>query len=117
MSLASQLPALQVVVPLLTAPVLVLLRGANLAWAGATAASFMAFAIAVALTLEVQAGGTQVYEMGAWPAPFGIELRIDALNALVLLLTTGASALTLRKKGTVDPLRCHARGFRGRTAA
>ncbi len=95
MSLASQLPALQVVVPMLTAPVLVLLRGASLAWAGATAASFMAFAIAVALTLEVQAGGTQVYEMGAWPAPFGIELRIDALNALVLLLTTGASALAL----------------------
>ena len=95
MSVASQLPALQVVVPLLTAPVLVLLRGASLAWAGATAASFMAFAIAIALTLEVQAGGTQIYEMGAWPAPFGIELRIDALNALVLLLTTGASALTL----------------------
>ncbi len=95
MSVTSQLPALQVVVPLLTAPVLVLLRGASLAWAGATAASFMAFAIAIALTLEVLAGGTQVYEMGAWPAPFGIELRIDALNALVLLITTGASALTL----------------------
>ncbi len=95
MSLASQLPALQIVVPLLTAPVLVLLRGANLAWAAATAASVMAFAIAVAITLDVQAAGYLTYDMGAWPAPFGIELRIDSFNALVLLITTGASALAL----------------------
>ena len=95
MSLTAQLPALQVVVPLLTAPLLVLLRGASLAWAGATAASLMAFAIAIGLTIDVRAAGVLSYEMGAWPAPYGIELRVDALNALVLLVITGASALML----------------------
>ncbi|MCY4214191.1 MAG: proton-conducting transporter membrane subunit, partial [Gammaproteobacteria bacterium] len=30
-----------------------------------------------------------------WPAPYGIELRIDALGALVLLIVTGASSLAL----------------------
>jgi len=94
-NLEAHLPALQIVVPLLVAPVLVLLRGAGLAWAGACAASLMAFAIAVAQTAAVLAGETLVYEMGGWPPPYGIELRIDAFNALVLLLITGASTLSL----------------------
>lgn len=95
MSLESQLPALQIVVPLLTAPILVLLRGANLAWAAATAASLMAFAIAVSLTRDVQLAGHISYEMGAWPAPYGIELRVDSFNALLLLIATGASSVAL----------------------
>ena len=41
MSLSAQLPALQIVVPLLTAPLVVLLRAPNLAWAAATAASIL----------------------------------------------------------------------------
>jgi multicomponent Na+:H+ antiporter subunit D len=94
-SLVSQLPALQIVVPMLTAPIVMLLRGSSLAWAGACAASVMAFAIAVALTLGVQEQGVISYAMGGWPAPFGIELRIDAFNALLLLITTGASSVAL----------------------
>lgn len=95
MSIASQLPALQIVVPLLVAPLTVLLRGSGLAWAAATAASAMAFAIAVALTLTALDGATISYDMGGWPAPYGIELRLDAFSALLLLLTTGASTLSL----------------------
>ena len=33
--------------------------------------------------------------MGSWPAPYGIELQVDALSALVLLVVTGASSLAL----------------------
>lgn len=32
-------------------------------------------------------GGTRVYELGNWPAPFGIVLVLDRLSALMLLLT------------------------------
>ena len=95
MSLTTQLPALQVVVPLLTAPLVVLLRRPGLAAAAATAASIMAFAIAVALTTEVLVNGPIHYEMGGWPGPFGIVIEIDALGALVLLLVSGASAIAL----------------------
>ena len=95
MSLTAQLPALQVAVPLLTAPLVVLLRTAGLAWAAATAASLMAFAIAIALTLVVMEHGSVSYAMGSWPAPYGISLNIDALSAVVLLVVTGASALGL----------------------
>jgi multicomponent Na+:H+ antiporter subunit D len=94
-SLTSQLPALQIVVPMLTAPMVMLLRGGSLAWAAAAASSVMAFCIAIALTLGVRDAGVLSYAMGGWPAPFGIELRIDAFNALLLLITTGASSVAL----------------------
>ena len=99
MTLASQLPALQVVVPLVCAPLVAMLRPKDLAWAAATATSAMAFVIAVALTLAVLEGGpggsVLRYDMGGWPAPYGIELVIDSLSALVLLLITGSSTVAL----------------------
>jgi multicomponent Na+:H+ antiporter subunit D len=89
------LPALQVIVPLLSAPLVLLLRPRGLAWAVATAASLLAFAIAIVLTLGVLNGTNFSYHMGSWPAPYGIELGVDAFSALVLLVVTGASALAL----------------------
>ena len=95
MDIASHLPALQVVVPMLTAPLLLLLRPAGLAWIGALAASALAFATAVELTRRVLAGGAIVYYMGGWEPPYGIELRVDAFDALLLLVVSGASTAAL----------------------
>ena len=92
MDFLSHLPALQVVVPMLSAPLIILLQPRGLAWAGATAAALASFAIAVALTIAVLGGQTQVYAMGGWPAPYGIELAVDSFSALVLLVVTGAGA-------------------------
>jgi multicomponent Na+:H+ antiporter subunit D len=89
------LPALQVIVPMLSAPFALLLRPRGLAWAAAVAASLFAFAIAVMLTLGVLDGRNFEYQMGNWPAPYGIELGVDAFSALVLLVITGASSLAL----------------------
>ncbi len=89
------LPALQVVVPMLSAPLVMLLRSRGLAWAAATTASLFSFAIAIALSLGVLDGETFNYRMGDWPAPYGIELGVDAFSALLLLLVTGASTLAL----------------------
>ena len=95
MDLIAHLPALQVVVPMLSAPLVVLLQPRGLAWAGATAAGLASFAIAVALTVAVLDGQTLVYAMGGWPAPYGIALAVDAFSALVLLVVTGAGAAAL----------------------
>lgn len=95
MSVTAHLPALQVVVPMLTAPVLVLLRDARLCWIGALLTSAMSFAIAVALAGGVLDGMDIRYAMGGWAAPYGIELRVDAISAILLLVTTGASTLAL----------------------
>ena len=93
--LIPHLPALQIVVPLLMAPFIMLLAGRGLAWAAATAGSLLAFAIAVRLAMLVFDGGSIAYQMGSWPAPFGIELQVDQLSALLLLIITGASTVAL----------------------
>lgn len=89
------LPALQVIVPMLSAPLALLLRPRGLAWAAALAASLFSFAIAIMLTLGVLNDETFVYQMGGWEAPFGIELGVDAFSALMLLIVTGASSVAL----------------------
>jgi multicomponent Na+:H+ antiporter subunit D len=94
-SLAHHLPALQVIVPMLSAPLVMLLKPRGLARAAATAASLCAFAIAIAMTMGVLDGNTFTYRMGSWPAPYGIELGVDKFSALVLLIVTGASTFAL----------------------
>lgn len=93
--LEGHLPALQVVVPLLCAPLIVLLRPQGLAWAAATLASALAFAVACFLTVDALAGIEASYALGSWPAPFGIALHVDELSAIMLLIVTGASTFVL----------------------
>ena len=89
------LPALQVVIPLVSAPLAVLLRHAGLAFTVVTAAAWLAFATAIALWLQVDVGGTISYHIGNWAPPWGIEYRIDRLNSFVLVLVSGMAAVVL----------------------
>ena len=93
--LSQQLPALQVVVPMLTAPLVVFLKPRGLAWAATTAASLFALVIAIELTIGVLGGQQFTYHMGGWAPPYGIALRVDTFSALMLLVVAGASTLTL----------------------
>jgi multicomponent Na+:H+ antiporter subunit D len=94
-SIAAHLPALQVVVPLISAPLAVLLRRRDLAVWLVTGAAWVAFATAIQLWLQVGAGGTISYHIGNWPPPWGIEYRIDRLTSFVLLLVSGMAAVML----------------------
>lgn len=91
----AQLPALQVVVPLLAAPLCAILRRGWMGWLLAVATSWAAFAMAIALTAQVLARGPIAYAMGGWEPPWGIEYTIDAFNALVLLIVSGSAAVIL----------------------
>ena len=91
----AQLPALLIVVPLLAAPVCALVRGPAFAWGFATVVSAASFAVAVALAVAVSNGSEIAYLLGGWAAPWGIEYRIDALNALVVVIVSGASTVSL----------------------
>jgi multicomponent Na+:H+ antiporter subunit D len=95
MSVALHLPALQVVLPLMSAPLAVLLRRGNAAFAVVTAAAWLAFATAIVLWLQVADSGTISYHIGNWEPPWGIEYRIDRLNSFVLVLVSGMAAVVL----------------------
>ena len=95
MSIATHLPALQVVLPLLTAPLAVLLRHGGLAFGLVTAGAWAAFATAIGLWLQVGEVGTLSYHIGSWAPPWGIEYRVDRLTSFVLLLVSGTAAIVL----------------------
>lgn len=95
MILAPHLPALLVVVPLIAAPLCVLLRRSTAAWLLALAASWSCAAIAAALWLRVLESGPISYLLGSWPAPWGIEYRVDAISAFVLLLVSAIGAVVV----------------------
>ena len=87
------LSALLIVIPLLGAPIAVALPGWRLAWLLTVAVSWAVFAIAVAIGLQVAETGLISYEMGGWPPPWGIEMRIDALNSILVLIVSGIGAV------------------------
>lgn len=93
--IAEHLPALQVVVPLICAPAIVLVRRHGAAWVIATAASWTALAIAVALAIRVAEAGAISYAIGSWPPPWGIEYRVDAFSAFVLVLVSLVGAIVM----------------------
>jgi multicomponent Na+:H+ antiporter subunit D len=95
MSLAAHLPVLQVVVPLLAAPLTVLMRRRAYAFAIVLAASWASLAIAIGLYLQVEAQGTLSYAIGNWPPPWGIEYRVDRLSSFVLVLVSAIAAVVL----------------------
>ena len=109
MALEAHWPVLQVVVPMLVAPVVLLLHPRGLAWAAATVASAASFLIAFKLAGGVLAGQVYRYALGNWPAPFGIALEVDAMGVLLLLVLTGASTLALAAgKASLDhQIECH----------
>ena len=89
------LPALQVVLPLVCAPLIVLVRRAGFAWLLATVVSWLALVIAILLAVRVLEVGTISYAIGNWPPPWGIEYRVDALNAFVLVLVAAVGAIVM----------------------
>jgi multicomponent Na+:H+ antiporter subunit D len=93
--IATHLPILQVVLPLLAAPVCALLRRGTLAWLLALMVSWGALLIAGLLLNQVLTGGILSYAIGSWPAPWGIEYRVDPVNAFVLLIVAGTGAVVL----------------------
>ncbi len=90
-----QLPALQIVVPLVAAPLCVVLRRRVPVLTFALAVTWSTFAIALALLQRVLTDGPLVYALGGWAAPWGIEYRVDLLAAFVLMFVSLIGAVTL----------------------
>ncbi len=91
----AHLPVLPIIVPLLAAPLCVLLRQRRLVLGLALAVCWATFIMTLMLLRRVLAEGTQTYELGGWLPPWGIEYRIDTLSAFVLLIVSGIGATVL----------------------
>ena len=91
----SSLPILVVVLPLLAAPIVALLPPGPWPWRFASLVSGLLLLITGLLFRQVFEHGVIDYAIGGFAPPFGIAYRIDALNALVLLLVALISAAVL----------------------
>lgn len=91
----AHLPILQVILPLLGAPICLILRQARLVWLFAVLVSVFAFAVSLLILNQVFNEGEIIYFLGGWEAPFGIEYHVDALNGFLLVLVTSISSVVL----------------------
>jgi len=95
------LPALITLLPLFGGVISVVLGTLvkprrDLSWGFALVVSWTTLFLVVRLLESVvtSATGVVTYNMGSWPGPWGIEYRVDHLNAFVLLVVAGISAVT-----------------------
>ena len=77
-----------VIVPLLTAPLCILIGNRHVAWILSLCASAVALFSSIGLLQQVTTSGPASYRLGGWAPPWGIEYRIDLLNAFVLLIVS-----------------------------
>lgn len=99
----AHLPALQIVVPLLAAPICVLFGRGRFVYGFTLVVSWVTFAISVLLLNAVLEGGLISYRLGGWAPPWGIEYRVDLVNAYVLLIVSAIGAMVMTyAKPSVD---------------
>jgi len=91
--LSGQLPALQVAIPLICAPLCMLLRSRIAAWLLFAVAAFGSLACAVLLAESVARHGTIRYATGGWPAPDGIEFVVGSFNTPIIVLVSVIAAV------------------------
>jgi multicomponent Na+:H+ antiporter subunit D len=89
------IPALIVVIPLIGAPVCMLFRYRGWSWGVALVCTWASLVLSWMLLQQVMAQGIVSYEMGGWVAPLGIEYRIDAANAFVLLIVAAIGSVIM----------------------
>ncbi len=89
------LPVLIVVLPLIAAPLCVFLFNRTLVYLFALAACWTTFGMSVFLLAKVLQTGPFSYELGNWPAPYGIEYVVDYFSSFVMMFVAGIGAIVL----------------------
>ena len=112
MNWTEHLPALQVVIPLLAAPICVLIRHPKAVRVVAVLTAWTSLFISASLLDTVLTEGPISYHMGGWGPPLGIEYRVDVASGYVLLLVSAIAAVVMpfgmgSANLTVPPSRKH----------
>jgi multicomponent Na+:H+ antiporter subunit D len=93
--IVQQIPALQVVLALLAAPLCLILRRPRFAWLIALIVTWASLAMALVLLFFTLKIGAFSYLLGDWEAPWGIEYRVDMVTAFLLVIVTTIGSLVI----------------------
>jgi len=93
--LSEHLPAVIVVAPMLAATLVAMVRHNSFAWAFSLIVAWSLPVFSALLLLQVLDGSVTSYALGGWKPPFGIEYRVDIVNALTLLLVSSIGAVVM----------------------
>ena len=97
-------PVLLVVLPLLAAPLCLLLRSATASRVLTTLVAWTCLGLALAVLEQVTHGPSISYMLGGWAAPYGIEYRVDPLSAYLLVIVSTIASVVLPFGGTSSDL-------------
>lgn len=86
---------LLVVIPLIAAPIVAILPNRRLPWLITLIITFVCAVLASIQLWSVLNSGVISYDLGGWAPPWGIEYRIDAVNAFIALIVAAIAAITL----------------------
>ncbi len=92
----SQLPILMIVLPLIAAPICVLIGGRQATYVLSLIVAWASFACALTCLMQVWTSGQPIkYDIGNWEPPYGIEYVVDLLSGFVLTFVSGLGAIVL----------------------
>jgi multicomponent Na+:H+ antiporter subunit D len=89
-----QLTILLIVIPLMVAPITALIPSEKVTWLLTLIVCLISLAISCYILYEVIDGSHVIYELGGWRPPWGIEYKIDSLNAFVALIVSAIGCLS-----------------------
>ncbi len=90
-----QLPILQVIIPIIASMFCSLAREHKLSWFISFTTTAATFFISLILLMKAYNGEVVIYYLGDWAPTYGIELRIDMLNSLVLTLVNFVALISV----------------------
>ena len=96
LDIQANLPVLIVLTPLLGGVIATFTGRGVLPWLWSTLVTGVTFALTIQMMMTLLASGEPFisYELGNWPKWWGIEYRVDLLNAFILLVVAGIGFIT-----------------------
>lgn len=112
-ALAVHAPVLIAAVPLIMSALIVIFPNGRFGWAVALFAVTFSLFMAFELVAQTQLVDVISYQLGGWAPPYGIEFRVDALNAAIVLLlgVMGVLGLLFALPSVADEISVEKRGL------
>ena len=96
MSITEQLPIIIILAPFFAAILISFsaLWRRSMAYPLTLVGLSISLVAACTLLIDIAANGARFYDLGGWPAPYGIVLYVDTLNAIVLITITAVALIS-----------------------